>query len=271
MRLTRMFTTDPQGHRIAYHVAGAGPYILLLHGLGGTADVWQPLVPDLAARFTVICPDLLGFGFSDKPSTALYTPACHVQAVYAVLQAVNVGHLEAVLGHSCGGVIAVTLLAEHAITASRLALVSTPYPSPRFPVRSELLRSPLDRAMLAWTPLAHLIHLSLSAVWPVLHRMNVPPELHGAWVGYLDHTVLSYVRTAEECLFRANLDPLLPTLYTLPIFLLYSMQDRTVPAIHGARLATALPQSVYQLIQGDHFALLRNGRQRVQEWFAART
>src|SRR5690349_12147262 len=56
-----------QGHRVAYALVGRGPLIVLLHGLGGTADVWQPLLPTLAAAYTVLCPDLIGFGASDKP------------------------------------------------------------------------------------------------------------------------------------------------------------------------------------------------------------
>ncbi len=52
---------------------GTGPVVLLLHGLGGTADFSQPIARALARTYTVICPDLLGFGFSDKPRVDLYT------------------------------------------------------------------------------------------------------------------------------------------------------------------------------------------------------
>ena len=63
-----------EGHRVAFTVTGTGSIVLLLHGLGGTADFWQPIVRELARTYTVICPDLLGFGFSDKPRVA-YTSA----------------------------------------------------------------------------------------------------------------------------------------------------------------------------------------------------
>jgi len=253
------------------HVAGAGPPIVLLHGLGGTADVWQPLVADLAQDHRVICPDLLGFGFSDKPRDATYTPARHGQAIGAVLDALGLHQLDALVGHSCGGVVAVAVLAGGGVTAKRLALASTPYPSPRFPERDELLHSPLDRTMLAWTPLAHLIHMTLALCWPLLGRIAAPPELRGAWAGYMDHTIASYVGTAEACLFRADLDPLLPKLHALPTLLLYARQDRTVPPLHGERLAAALPHSQYQLIEGDHFALLRGGRAMLHDWLTARS
>jgi pimeloyl-ACP methyl ester carboxylesterase len=116
---------------MAYAVIDEGSAMLLLHGLGGTADFWQPIARDLARTHTVICPDLLGFGFSDKPRVA-YTPARHAGAIMAVLRAVEMTALHTVEGHSCGGVVAVALLAAGAARIDRLALAAAPYPSPRF-------------------------------------------------------------------------------------------------------------------------------------------
>jgi pimeloyl-ACP methyl ester carboxylesterase len=267
MRLPRRYATD-DGLPIAYVRVGEGPALLLLHGLGGTADFWQPVIARLAERYTVIAPDLLGFGFSAKPDTLAYTPARHGQAVCAVLRANDINAVEALVGHSCGGVVAITLLASGAVSAARLALAAVPYPSPRFPVRAELLRSPLDRAMLTWRPLAHLFHRLLMLGWPLLSRIGVPPELRGAWVGYMDHTIPSYVGTAEECLFQANLDPLLPALRSTPMLLLYSKSDRTVPFVHGSRLAEQLPQRVLRVVRGDHYAILSSS-ELLAGWLAA--
>lgn len=258
MRLSRRYVSDGD-YRIAYHRAGAGPPLLLLHGLGGTADFWQPLVARLVGRYTVIAPDLLGFGFSSKPADLAYTPERHCQAVRAILTENEISAVDTIIGHSCGGVIAVTLLASGSISAGRLGLAAVPYPSPRFPVRAELLRAPLDRAMLTWRPVAELVHHTFMLLWPLVRRLGVLPELRGAWVGYMDHTIPSYVGTAEECLFQANLDPLLPALRSMPTLLLYSRSDRTVPFVHGSRLAEQLPQGTLHVVGGDHYAVLRSG------------
>jgi pimeloyl-ACP methyl ester carboxylesterase len=55
------------GHRRAFRRVGAGPALLLLHGLGRDSSTWLPVMPRLAEHFTVIAPDLLGHGASDKP------------------------------------------------------------------------------------------------------------------------------------------------------------------------------------------------------------
>jgi pimeloyl-ACP methyl ester carboxylesterase len=256
-----------ESHRLAFTATGAGPAVLLLDGLGGTADFWQPIARDLARTYTVICPDLLGFGFSDKPR-ADYTPVRHAGAVAAVLRAADVTALQAVVGHSCGGVVAVQLLASGSARAGRLALAAAPYPSPRFPVRQELLRSPLDRLMLAWTPLAYVVHLTLTACWPLLRRLPVPDYLSGAWAGYMEHTIPSYVGTAEECLFRADQDPLLPALRDLPTLLLYGRNDRTVLLSQGRRLHAALPHSRLDLLGDGHYAVLDEGRASLVAWIA---
>ena len=55
------------GHRRAFLQAGRGPAVLLLHGLGCDHTTWSPAIEQLSRRFTVIAPDSLGHGASDKP------------------------------------------------------------------------------------------------------------------------------------------------------------------------------------------------------------
>jgi pimeloyl-ACP methyl ester carboxylesterase len=53
------------GHRVRYHRSGDGPLVVLLHGIASTADTWAPVAGALAARHTVLAPDLLGHGESE--------------------------------------------------------------------------------------------------------------------------------------------------------------------------------------------------------------
>jgi haloacetate dehalogenase len=60
---------------------GSGPAVLLLHGHPRTHVTWHKVAPLLAERFTVVCPDLRGYGQSSKPATttdhAPYSKAGH--------------------------------------------------------------------------------------------------------------------------------------------------------------------------------------------------
>jgi haloacetate dehalogenase len=61
--------TQVDGVRLHYVRAGSGPLLVLLHGWPQTSDCWRPVLADLAADFTVVAPDLRGYGLSDKPTT----------------------------------------------------------------------------------------------------------------------------------------------------------------------------------------------------------
>jgi haloacetate dehalogenase len=60
--------TQVDGVRLHYLRAGAGPLLVLLHGWPQTSDCWRPVLADLAADYTVVAPDLRGYGLSDKPT-----------------------------------------------------------------------------------------------------------------------------------------------------------------------------------------------------------
>ena len=60
---------------------GSGPPLLLLHGNPQTHAIWHAVAPALAKRFTVVCPDLRGYGESSKPpTTADHAPYSKFQA-----------------------------------------------------------------------------------------------------------------------------------------------------------------------------------------------
>ena len=92
------------------------------------ALVCEHLADDLASRYTLIMPDLLGFGFSSKPSEG-YALHRHVAAVAAVLRHSGHAHARAVVGHSCGGVVALGLLASGLLRAEHVVM-GTDYPFP---------------------------------------------------------------------------------------------------------------------------------------------
>ncbi len=61
-------TASIDGVQLHYLIAGSGPVVLLLHGYTQTSQMWRPIIPLLAEKFTVIAPDLPGIGDSSIPA-----------------------------------------------------------------------------------------------------------------------------------------------------------------------------------------------------------
>ncbi len=59
-----------EGHKIAYFDEGAGPPVLLIHGIPTSSLLWRNIIPLLARTHRVIAPDMLNYGQSDKPEHA---------------------------------------------------------------------------------------------------------------------------------------------------------------------------------------------------------
>jgi pimeloyl-ACP methyl ester carboxylesterase len=60
---------EVNGIRMYYRRAGFGPPVVLLHGFPETSNAWRKIMPELAEYYTVIAPELRGFGASDRPDT----------------------------------------------------------------------------------------------------------------------------------------------------------------------------------------------------------
>jgi pimeloyl-ACP methyl ester carboxylesterase len=97
--------------------------VLLIHGITGCAEQWDQVMPLLAERYTVVAPDLLGHGKSDKPRGD-YSLGAYAVSVRDLLTAL--GHRRAtVVGHSLGGGVAMQFSYEYPPFAERLVLVSS--------------------------------------------------------------------------------------------------------------------------------------------------
>ena len=111
------------GGAMAYTVAGTGPTVLLIHGLGGTRQTWRHLIAPLARNHTVIAPDLPGHGQSDPPAGD-YSLGAHACALRDLLLAL--GHQRATLvGHSLGGGVALQTAYQFPERTDRIALISS--------------------------------------------------------------------------------------------------------------------------------------------------
>lgn len=104
---------------------GSGPAVLLLHGHPRTHATWHKVAPLLAGRFTVVCPDLRGYGQSSKPpTTADHAPySKRAMAGDCVRLMRRLGHERfALVGHDRSSYVALRLALDHPGTVSDLVL-----------------------------------------------------------------------------------------------------------------------------------------------------
>ncbi len=111
------------GVRLSAAVAGSGTPIVLLHGFPQTNLMWRHVAADLAMEHTVICPDLRGYGASDKPAaTGPDTYSKRTMAADIVALAAQLGHDRfALAGHDRGALVAVRAGLDHPDVITHLA------------------------------------------------------------------------------------------------------------------------------------------------------
>ena len=112
------------GARIVAVIGGKGPALLLMHGNPFTHVSWHKVAPRLARDFTVVIPDLRGYGDSSKPSAgadfAVYSKRALAQDQVEVMAAL--GHQRfAVAGHDRGARVTHRLLRDHPDKITRAA------------------------------------------------------------------------------------------------------------------------------------------------------
>ncbi|MDG3011687.1 alpha/beta hydrolase [Rhodococcus sp. D2-41] len=112
------------GYRRVFRTAGDGDQVLLLvHGIGDNSDTWSELLPRLAERYTVVAPDLLGHGRSDKPR-ADYSIAAYANGMRDLMDVLGIDRATLV-GHSLGGGVAMQFAYQYPDRVERIVLVST--------------------------------------------------------------------------------------------------------------------------------------------------
>ncbi|MFF3485004.1 alpha/beta fold hydrolase [Streptomyces sp. NPDC002701] len=115
----------PAGDGVTLNVAvgGTGTPVVLLHGFPQTHLMWRHVAPELATGHTVICPDLRGYGASDKPADPDGTAyAKRTMAADVVAVAKALGHDRfALVGHDRGALVAIRAGLDHPDTVTHLA------------------------------------------------------------------------------------------------------------------------------------------------------
>jgi pimeloyl-ACP methyl ester carboxylesterase len=124
------------GYKTHYHEAGSGETLVFIHGSGPGVTAWanwRLAIPVFAANYHVLAPDILGFGYSDRPAGIRYGKEVWVGHLLAFLDAKNVKRCH-VVGNSMGGALAIALASRRPELIDRMVLLgSTGVPFPITP------------------------------------------------------------------------------------------------------------------------------------------
>ena len=115
------------GATIHTRVGGQGPTVVLLHGFGDSGDMWAPLAARLAAKHTVVVPDLRGMGLSSHPEAG-YDKKSEAGDIAAVLDALDLDGPLALVTHDIGNMVGYAFAAQNRDRVTRWVVMDAPLP-----------------------------------------------------------------------------------------------------------------------------------------------
>jgi pimeloyl-ACP methyl ester carboxylesterase len=251
------------GYRRAFRIAGSGPAILLIHGIGDNSTTWSSVQSTLAQRFTVIAPDLLGHGKSDKPR-ADYSVAAYANGMRDLLSVLDIERVT-VVGHSLGGGVAMQFAYQFPQLVDRLILVGAGGVTKDVNFALRIASLPMGSEALA------LLRLPL-----VLPTVQAAGRVAGVAVGRTglgrdlpemlrilrdlpEPTASSaFARTLRAVVdWRGQVVTMLDRCYlteSVPVQLIWGSQDSVIPVSHAHLAHSAMPGSQLELFDGSgHF------------------
>jgi pimeloyl-ACP methyl ester carboxylesterase len=236
------------GHRVHYLAEGprAGQAIVLVHGLGGSAEEWQNLAPRLTkAGFRVYLVDLPGFGRSEKPADFSYSVSDQAEVVVGLLDALGLKQVN-LGGTSMGGWIAQIVASRHPERVRRLILFDAVGLDEK-PTWDTRLFTPATPAEV--DQLDALLLPNPPRVPGFIARDMIRFSNDRAWV---IHRAVAAMLTGHD-----TTDKLLPEL-KMPVLIVWGAEDRIAPVSQGETMHSLVPQSELEVFPGcGHLAQMQ--------------
>ncbi len=249
-------TATLHGRTVTYIETGAGPVLLLIHGMAGCYENWQEVIEPLARHHTVVAPDLPGHGGS-APGAGDYSLGALAAGLRDLL--VMRGHEHATLvGHSLGGGIAMELAYHFPELAERLVLVASGGLGPE--VSAVLRAAALPGANLFIAATAGTASKAGSAIGRGLAAVGLRPTPDVAEVarGYASLTdpdrraaFLATVRSVISSRGQSvDASDRLYLAQRVPVLIVWGARDPIIPVRHGEQAHKAIAGSRLEIFDG---------------------
>ena len=241
---------DVGGESLAYRRAGSGPPLVLLHGAYEDSRVWRDQLSDLSDEFTVVAPDVPGFGASDDPP-ATWTAADYGRCLARFIDALALRR-PVVLGLSMGSVLALVLYEQRPELPGSLVPASA-YAGWAGSLPPQEVQRRLEQAARDLEAPPELI---LAAGLPTVLTPAAPQDVVDLLAAMMRDIHPAGIRVALDALGPADLRHVLDMI-AVPTLLLYGDADRRSPVSVGQDLHARIPGSTLVVIPGaPHLANL---------------
>lgn len=225
-----------------------GSPVVLIHGLGASAEIWSANIDALAMRHRVYVPDLPGFGRTEKPAWMDYSPGAYSRFLLAFMTALGIGRASLV-GHSLGGGVALRVILDDPGRVDRLILlssaglgqdVSLPLRIASLPFFERIFFKP---PLPVFTRFLHRLVFDPAAITGefarLYYEMFFQPASVRAFTGILRTiATLRGARPGVLELIRAGLGTI-----TAPTLILWGRQDRILPVSQALDAAGRIPRA----------------------------
>lgn len=227
----------------------ATPPLLLIHGIGGSLESWQPLLDQIPGR-DVVMVDSPGAGRSAVPALPIRMPAI-TDRIAGAARALGVEQAD-VLGYSLGGLVAQEMARRHPALVRRLVLAGTIMGIPAMPGRPKVQLALLstrrhhDRGAAA-RDIPRLAGGRTARDPDVLAAILDSRDAHApSWLGY---------RYQQLAVIGWSSYLWLPRL-RVPALVLHGEQDPVVPVLNARMLARRIPDAQLEIVPGAGHMLL---------------
>ena len=240
------------GYRRALRAAGSGPALLLIHGVGDNSTAWEPVHAKLTQWFTVIAPDLLGHGESDKPR-ADYSLAAFANGMRDLLAALDIDRVT-VVGHSFGGGVAMQFAYQYPQLVERIVLVSAGGVAKDVSLALRLAAMPMGSEALGLLrvpgvmPAMRLFGRAVGTVLGSTKFGRDAADVVDLLEGFQDPSALSaFARTLRSVVDgRGQFVNMLDRSYlvqSVPVQVIWGKDDLVIPVDHAHTAHAAMPGS----------------------------
>jgi len=259
--------TEPGGRfldigreRIHLVERGSGPPVLLIHGFPSNVTAFSALMPLLEDRFSLVAPDMVGFGWSTRRIRRPLEGDSYADRMADLMDALQLERAH-VVGLSWGGSVAQRLALRHPERVDRLVLLASVSAARVLPLSD-----------------ANLVGLALAIRFPVIGRAAVRRFVtrtsgdaglddEALVRGYVDPLRIPGTLAALRRFVRdtAATPPIELRGIRAPTLVVVPLADRIVPPAAGAEIAGAIPGARYVPLPGVGHALQFEARTRVAE------